>query len=269
MNETARFATSKDGTRIAYYVHGEGPPLVLSYGALSDRKFWNRFLPYLDGFTRYVIERRGRGESGDAPDYHPEREAEDVVAVLEAVGEPPDIFAHSSGAVVALAGILTAPHLVRRAVLYEPPVLLDSGLRTNHPKDMPDRIRALFDAGDRSLAMEVFYREGPQLPEADIQRLKAGDLWRSLEPLAHTTIYDAMVPDVLDIKRLSNPEWDRPTLLLNGEKSPAWVIDGVKTLAANLGSTRVTELTGQGHVAMFTAPVLLASEIKAFLHDGP
>lgn len=260
-----RFATSKDGTRIAYYVEGEGPPLALVYGALSDARFWTRLAPHLDGFTRYVIERRGRGQSGDAPDYHPDREAEDVVAVLEAIGGPVDVFAHSSGAVVGLAAMEAAPQLVRRAVLYEPPVMLDNGMRKMPPAEFGSQVKALIDAGDRAGAMELFYRVGPQLPEQEIQRQKQGELWKSLEPLAHAMVYDAQVPQMLNLERLSDPAWDRPTLLLYGGVSPTWVVEGVKALAANLGSSSLVELPKQGHVAMFTAPELLAGEIKGFL----
>jgi pimeloyl-ACP methyl ester carboxylesterase len=265
IDSTPRFVTSRDGTRIAYYVEGAGPPLVLVYGALSERKFWTRLLPYLDGYTLYLVERRGRGESGDNEAYHPEREAEDVLAVLESFEEPVDVFAHSSGAVVALAAMQMAPSTVRRAVLYEPPLIFDNGTRTLPPADFAQQVQMRLDTGDRAEAMEYFYRNGPMLPEADIQRQKGGDLWRSLEPLAHTMVYDAQVPQVLDIERLSDPSWAVPTLLLYGEVSPAWVIDGVKTLAANLGSSSVVELPRQGHVAMFTSPQLLADEIRAFL----
>jgi pimeloyl-ACP methyl ester carboxylesterase len=261
----ARFATSKDGTRIAYYVDGDGPPLVMVYGALSERKFWNRLLPYFDGFTRYIVERRGRGESGDGATYHPDREAEDVVAVIEAIEGQVDVFAHSSGAVVALAAMQMAPHHIRRAVLYEPPMYLDHGLRTFPSADFPAQVQARLDEGNVGDAMEFFYRHGPNLPEADIQRQKGGDLWRSLEPLAHTMVYDAQVPQFLGLERLSAPVWAVPTLLLFGEVSPDWVVDGVKTLAANLGSSQIRVLPKQGHVAMFTAPELLASEVKAFL----
>jgi pimeloyl-ACP methyl ester carboxylesterase len=113
--------------------------------------------------------------------------------------------------------------------------------------------------------MELFYRVGPELPEHEIQRQKQRGLWKILEPLAHSMVYDAQVPQVLDLERLSDPSWGVPTLLLHGELSPAWVIDGVKALAANLGSSSLVVLPKQGHVAMFTAPELLAGEVKRFL----
>jgi pimeloyl-ACP methyl ester carboxylesterase len=260
-----RYVTSKDGTRIAYFVEGSGPPLVLVYGALSDHRFWTKLAPLLDGYTLFNVERRGRSASGDAETYSPEREAEDVVAVIEAVGGQVDVFAHSSGAVVGLAAMEMVPHLIRRAVLYEPPFIFDSDHRTMPPLDFGEQVKVLLANDDRAGAMELFYRLGPGLPEHEIQRQKERGLWKTLEPLAHTMVYDAQVPQVLDLKRLADPAWAVPTLLLYGEISPAWVIEAVHALAQNLGSTSVTMLPKQGHVAMFTAPELLASEIRGFL----
>jgi pimeloyl-ACP methyl ester carboxylesterase len=262
-----RYVTSKDGTRIACFVEGSGPPLVLVYGALSDHRFWAKLTPFLDGYTLYNVERRGRGASGDAgaDAYHPDREAEDVVAAIEAIGGQVNVFAHSSGAVVGLAAMQMVPQLVRKAVLYEPPVMLEGSSRKMPPADFGAQVQALLDAGDRPAAMELFYRVGPELPEHEIQRQKERDLWKSLEPLAHTMVYDALVPQVLDLERLSDQAWQVPTLLLYGEMSPRWVVDGVHALAGALGSSSLVMLPKQGHVAMFTAPELLASEIKGFL----
>jgi pimeloyl-ACP methyl ester carboxylesterase len=260
-----RYVTSRDGTRIAYFVEGSGPPLVLVYGALSDHRFWSKLAPLLDGYTLYNVERRGRSASDDAETYSPEREAEDVLAVIEAVGGQVDVFAHSSGAVVGLAAMEMAPQLIHRAVLYEPPFIFDSDHRVMPPADFGAQVQALLDNNDRAGAMELFYRLGPGLPEHEIQRQKERGLWKTLEHLAHTMVYDAQVPQVLDLKRLSDPAWQVPTLLLYGEVSPAWVIDAVHALAKNLGSTTVKMLPKQGHVAMFTAPELLAGEVKGFL----
>jgi len=268
-NGTPSFVTSRDGTRIAYYVRGEGLPLVLSYGALSDSRFWGRLAPHLEGYRLYIIERRGRGESGDAPEWSAEREVEDMVAVLEAVGEPAFVFAHSSGAVLALAAALQAPERVRRLVLYEPPCIVKGGVRGNgYDDDLPRRIRELVVSGDRAAAIETFFREAPALPEADIERQKAGTLWQGLEPLAHTAEYDAALTLTYNETTLAARDFAVPTLFLYGEMSPEWVIEGVHTLAKGLGQAPTVMLPKQGHVAMFTAPELLAGEIRGFFEQS-
>ena len=78
---------SADGTRIAYKRSGNGPPLVLVHGATSNHTRWAGILPELeDEFTVFAMERRGRGESGDAATYSIDREYEDVVAVPARTG---------------------------------------------------------------------------------------------------------------------------------------------------------------------------------------
>jgi pimeloyl-ACP methyl ester carboxylesterase len=45
-------------------------------------------LPYLEPrFTVHAVDRRGRGQSGDAPSYAIARELEDAAAVVDAVAE--------------------------------------------------------------------------------------------------------------------------------------------------------------------------------------
>ena len=64
--------TSRDGTRIAYDRGGDGPPLILVGGALSDRRFSKlvQLAELLSGdFTVVNYDRRGRGDSGDTAPY--------------------------------------------------------------------------------------------------------------------------------------------------------------------------------------------------------
>ncbi|MDH3464178.1 MAG: alpha/beta fold hydrolase, partial [Acidimicrobiia bacterium] len=64
---------------------------------------WGGVSPHFEShFTALAMDRRGRGGSSDAPQYDIQREAEDVAALVEAVGEPASVLAHSYGAVCAL-----------------------------------------------------------------------------------------------------------------------------------------------------------------------
>jgi pimeloyl-ACP methyl ester carboxylesterase len=73
---------SADGTPIAVWRSGEGPPLVLVHGAAADHSRWAPVLPALEQhFTVLAVDRRGRGPSGDADEYALEREVEDLAAV--------------------------------------------------------------------------------------------------------------------------------------------------------------------------------------------
>ena len=64
------FAQNPDGTKINYEVIGEGPPLVLQHGLLSDLNTW-KSRGYVDAlqdtFQLILVDSRGHGES-DKPD---------------------------------------------------------------------------------------------------------------------------------------------------------------------------------------------------------
>ncbi len=112
--------TSFDGTPIAYWRSGEGPPFVLVHGAAADHGRWAPVLPAFEQrLTVYAIDRRGRGGSGDSDDYAIEQEFEDVVAVVDSIGEPTILLGHSYGALCALEAALLSRN-VRKLVLYEP-----------------------------------------------------------------------------------------------------------------------------------------------------
>ena len=67
------------------------------------------------------MDRRGRGDSGPPGEHPLERQFEDVVAVIDAAGEPVDIIGHSYGAHCALGAAALVPEKVKHLVLYEPP----------------------------------------------------------------------------------------------------------------------------------------------------
>jgi alpha-beta hydrolase superfamily lysophospholipase len=86
-----QFATSKDGTKIAYDVAGTGPAVILLHGGGQTRQAWHRagYVERLSKeFTVITIDIRGNGESdkpGDVKAFEFERINEDVLAVADAV----------------------------------------------------------------------------------------------------------------------------------------------------------------------------------------
>ena len=113
---------SGDGTPIAVWRSGDGPPLVLVHGAAADHNRWAPVLSALEErFSVMAIDRRGRGGSGDAHDYALQREFEDVVAVVESAGKAVNVLGHSYGGICALEAALLTDR-IQTLVLYEPPM---------------------------------------------------------------------------------------------------------------------------------------------------
>lgn len=79
---------SLDGTRIAYWTSGQGPPLLVVHRVAAGHRRWAPLWPNLKPhFTVYAKDRRGRGESGDTAGYELAREFEDVASVVDAVAQ--------------------------------------------------------------------------------------------------------------------------------------------------------------------------------------
>ena len=166
---TVTRAVSRDGTEIAWWTSGEGPPLVLVHVAVADHRRWRPLLPYLERFaTVHALDRRGRGASGDAPGYDLKREFEDVAAVVDAVAEASgsavDLYGHSFGGLCAF-GAATLTANLRRLVLYEgwPPV---DPVTRELPAGVGERLDALLAEGDHDAVVETMFGEVVRMPEA-------------------------------------------------------------------------------------------------------
>lgn len=107
-------------------VTGNGPPLVMVHGACVDCDFFREASLILSKQHRvYTYDRRGYSRSSTPADcdYSIQTQAEDLAAVVAAAGSYCDIVAHSAGTVIAMEMASRHPDLVRRLILYEPPML--------------------------------------------------------------------------------------------------------------------------------------------------
>jgi pimeloyl-ACP methyl ester carboxylesterase len=269
---TVTRVVSRDGTEIAYWTSGEGPPLVLVHGAVADHRRWRPLLPYLERFaTVHALDRRGRGASGDAPAYDLGREFEDVAtvvdAVAEATGSPVDLYGHSFGGLCAFGGATLTAN-VRRLVLYEgwPPV--DPAAR-ELPAGVGERLDALLAAGDNDAVVETMFREVVGMPQAELAALRAQPAWPARVAAAPTITRElrALPQVALDPARAARIA--APTLLLTGSDSRDPFAPDVETVAAALPDARIVVLEGQQHIADILVPELVAGHLAAFLRGRP
>lgn len=259
-------ALSADGTAVAYQRTGHGPMLVLVHGTGRDRSHWSRNLPALARHaTVYAVDRRGRGGSGDTDRYAIEREAEDILAVIDAAGEPVHLLGHSYGAIVALEAAVRTDR-VRTLILYEPPFSTGSD---RVPSDLGDRLEAILSTGDREEVLVTFLREGPRYPPDVIEAQRARPDWSDRLAFAHTLPRETQAVHryVFDPERVADLRV--PTLLLLGSESPPFFQQAIDALHGALPESEVVLLQGQHHNAMETAPELFAETVRRFLRDHP
>ncbi|MFJ4460138.1 alpha/beta fold hydrolase [Streptomyces sp. NPDC088928] len=136
---------------LRYEVRDAGP-LLLVMGSPMDA---GAFAPLADALANdhTVVTHDPRGISGstlDDPeqDSTPERRADDVAAILDALGaDSADVFGSSGGAVTGLALVARHPARVRTLVAHEPPVM----------ELLPDAAEQRAMTED---IIETFHREG-------------------------------------------------------------------------------------------------------------
>jgi pimeloyl-ACP methyl ester carboxylesterase len=257
-----RHADAPDGVRIACEVSGSGPPLVAVHGAGSARWSFDLLRPHLDDrFTVIAIDRRGRGDSTDAPDYSLGRECDDVAAVVRDAGDGALLFGHSYGGLVAAGAALRLD--LPRLALYEP--AMGGGLGS---EERVGRWERLIDAGERDAVTREFLRDIGGYSDADIDRLRETPLWEARRRIVHTVPRELRAEQAHRIGDWRLGALDVPVLLLVGSESPAWAVRSVEAHVDTLPRAEKRMLDGEGHGANLTAPDLLAAELVRFFTTG-
>src|SRR3954454_7125604 len=120
------------GAAIAYDVHGplptaDGRPPLFMIGQPMTAGGFDTLASHLPDRTVVTYDPRGLGRStrrDGRTDHTPTVQAEDVHAVIEALGAGPvEMFASSGGAVTALALVAAHPGDVTTLVAHEPPLI--------------------------------------------------------------------------------------------------------------------------------------------------
>jgi pimeloyl-ACP methyl ester carboxylesterase len=114
------YATSPDGTRIYYEVHGAGPAVLFVHGSGGHHAAWWQQVPALSGqYTVITLDLRGFGRSDSGMDEFDSRVfPDDIQAVLAASGvEKAVLVGQSIGAAAALKTALRDPSKAAGVVL--------------------------------------------------------------------------------------------------------------------------------------------------------
>lgn len=255
---------SADGTPIAFDSWGNGQSLIMVDGATGYRA-----VSQLPGqvaellgteFRVYAYDRRGRGESGDTAPYAPQREIEDLAAVIEEAGAPALVCGFSSGAVLALDAAATGLP-IQKLALFEPPFVVDDS-RAPLPADYVDRLDAAIAGGRPGDAAEIFLTAAIGLPAEAVGGMRQSPFWPALEAVAHTIAYDGRIMgSTMSGEPLPTDRWAAltvPTLIMYGNGTEPWLITAARALADLLPTASPQAVDGAQHsvAADVLAPAL-------------
>jgi pimeloyl-ACP methyl ester carboxylesterase len=256
---------SPDGTPIAFFRSGSGQPLILVHGSgAANAAAWTAFPALKEHFNVVVVDRCGRGESGDHPAYAIQREYEDIAAVADALGEPANLLGHSFGGLCALEAALLTRN-IRKLILYE--LAMPFPGQPIYPTGVIDRMQARLDAGDRAGVLTILYREVAKMSPAEFDQFRSSPAWPVRVASAHTVPREARAEEGYPFDGRRFKDLHTPTLLLTGEDSPPHFKQASQTLASALPACRTAIMPGQEHIAMYTAPDVFVREVADFLKE--
>lgn len=259
-------AHSRDGTHIACRDTGQGSPVLLVHGTAADSLCWDPIVAMLAyRFQVYLMDRRGRGSSGDTAPYDIAREYEDIAAIVESIDRPVAVVGRSYGGLCALEAALLTSN-IRKLVLYEP-TTLPSDLDAPYSEELIEKIEAAVAEGRNDEAVLLFLYEAMGLLPDQVNALRSQALWKRRVAAAHT------IPRELRARRAYRLDLNRfaaltiPTLLLLGSESPDIARRQLEAADAVLPFSRIVELPGQSQTALDTSPGLFVRELVEFLRD--
>ena len=103
--------------RLAFSEFGEGPPLVILHGLFGSGRNWQGIARRLSGWRVIVADARNHGASPWADDMDYAAMADDVFALIDALGlDRPVLLGHSMGGKTAMTAALMRPGSIRALI---------------------------------------------------------------------------------------------------------------------------------------------------------
>lgn len=252
------------GLHIGFERRGEGPPLVLLHGALSDSRSWRRQLDGLsDEYTVVAWDTPGCGRSSDPPeDFRLPDYADCLAAFINEIGvERPHILGLSFGSGLALGFYRRYPEIPVTLVLTS----AYAGWAGSLP---PEAVRERLEYG---LKLSEWSPE--QVVDAFISTLFSGPvsdevvnetaaIMSDFHPAGLRTMTKAFAEaDLRDVLPLIKV----PTLLLHGESDQRAPLNVAMELHSMIPASTLVVIPGVGHECNVEAPEVFNAEVRNFL----
>lgn len=208
--------------KLAYYVRGEGKPLVMINGFISTMGLWDPML--VEALAKHhqliLFDNRGVGLSTDSKENNTTipQMADDAAGLIQALGlKQPDVLGWSMGARITQQLVIRHPDLVGKVVLaaanpggsHSVPADADVEKELNDPNiPMMQKLGLVFpaDVGGAKVGEEIFAR----ILEAGKQGIAPDDFNVSKETTerqdrARTTLWSADETNFNELKNIKNP----------------------------------------------------------------
>jgi pimeloyl-ACP methyl ester carboxylesterase/DNA-binding CsgD family transcriptional regulator len=276
--QAIRFCTSHDGTRIAYAVTGEGPPLVKAPHWLTHLEYeyespiWKPWIGDLSREHRLVrMDERGCGLSDwDVASLNFDDFVRDLEAVVDAAGieGPFALFGHSQGGAIAIEYAARHPERVSHLVL------LGTYMRGARHRGLPPERLAEFEALAQLVAAgwgreDATYRQmfalqfAPHGTPEQIHSMSELQRRASSAENATRTVRSFYEIDV----SASAPRVACPTLVIHARGDRRVPFEEGRLVASAIPGARFLMLESESHILLPPDPAYARffEELRAFL----
>ena len=255
------------GLRIAFERKGEGAPIVLLHGGLSDSREWRRQLDELsDEFTVVAWDAPGCGRSADPPETFRLPDYADCLAAF--IGEiglvRPHVLGLSFGGGLALELYHRYPAIPRSLIL----VSAYAGWAGSLPQEVvKERLYQMLRLSElppeqvvealiptlftKSVSTDVIDEIAAIISEFHPAGMRAMTL----------AFAEADLNDML-------PTIEVPTLLLYGEADQRSPLNVAENLHAKIPASRLVIIPGVGHQSNLEVPEIFNAEVRNFLRTN-
>jgi pimeloyl-ACP methyl ester carboxylesterase/AraC-like DNA-binding protein len=276
--QQVRYCEARDGTRLAYSIVGDGPPLVKTANWLNhieydwDSPLWRHWIHELtDGRSLLRYDERGNGLSDwNAADLSLDAFVDDLAAVVDAADvDQFDLLGVSQGAAVSIAYSIRHPERVRRMVLLGG---YAAGWRARGDNEEISRREAMLTLTELGWGKDnPAYRQlftSFYIPGANTEQMS----WfnelqrRSTSPEIAVRLMRAL--SVIDVRGLL-AEVRHPTLVLHARGDQAVPFAQGEALAREIPGARFVALESSNHILLEDEPAFrrFIDETREFLSE--
>ncbi|MEU0312563.1 alpha/beta fold hydrolase [Nocardioides sp. NPDC006273] len=279
MAQKIRFCTSADGVRLAFGVHGSGPPLVRVATWMThlqhdwESPLWHHWLVALSqGRTLLRYDERGSGVSDrDVSRFSVDAWVEDLEAVVDAAGfERFSLLGLSNGGAVAIAYAARHPERVSHLFLCGG-FALGRLRREPSARVEAEAMQSLIRIG-WGQANPAFRRIFTTLfvPQATREQMMWFDEMQRISASPETAALMRRARDEVDVTDLL-ARVVTPTLVMHAQDDAAVPFEQGRELASSIPDARFVPLEGHNHMLLADEPAwaVFLREINTFLPKLP
>ncbi len=275
LEQEIRFCRAEDGVRLAYAIHGSGPPLLVASCWLGHLQYdwqspvWRHFLDQLGEIATVIrYDERGFGLSDwNVTDFSIEARLGDLEAIVAAAGlERFALLGMSGGSSVALAYAITHPERVSRLILYgtvcgEPVIWSEDQL----PEE--ETYRSMIRIG--------WAREDPEfrrvftrrfIPDATEEQMRWFDDLQRMSTSPANAVASRIARQEVDIADgISSIK--APTIVLQAVGDRSTTFDNAVTVSSQIRGARLVPLQSRNHILLADEPAwaVFIDEVTTFM----